>query len=65
MSEFHVAVTRLEKINKHPNADMLEITEVYGGYPCIIKAGTFNEGDLATYIPVDALVPANDKRFSF
>jgi RNA ligase (TIGR02306 family) len=41
----------------HPNADALDITTVHGGYPCIMKKGSFVEGDLAVYIPVDNLLP--------
>ena len=65
MSEFNVVVTQLGKIGKHPNADNLEITQVHGGYPCIIKAGSFKQGDLAAYIPIDAMVSIEDERFSF
>jgi hypothetical protein len=31
MSEFHVEVVRIGKIEPLPNADALEITQVYGG----------------------------------
>lgn len=57
MSEFHVEVVRLGKIETHPNADLLEITRVHGGYPCILKKGDFKEGDLAVYIPIDTTLP--------
>lgn len=29
MSEFHVEVVRVGKVEKHPNADSLSITKVY------------------------------------
>lgn len=57
MSEFHVEVVRLGPVTKHPNADSLAITNVHGGYPVICRLGEFEEGMLATYIPVDAVVP--------
>jgi RNA ligase (TIGR02306 family) len=57
VTDFHVDVVRLGKIEAHPNADALDITMVYGGYPCIIKKGSFKEGDLAVYIPVDTILP--------
>lgn len=59
MTDFHVEIVRLGKIEKHPNADALDITFVHGetGYPCIIKKDSFNEGDLAVYIPVDTTLP--------
>jgi RNA ligase (TIGR02306 family) len=62
MSEFHVNVVRLTNVQKHPNADSLYIAKIHGGYPVIFKGkefgGTFQEGDLAVYIPVDSVVPA-------
>lgn len=64
MSEFHVNVVRLGRIEKHPNADALSITNV-DGYPVILRTGEFREGDLAVYVPVDAIVPAGDERWSF
>jgi RNA ligase (TIGR02306 family) len=57
MSEFHVEVVRIGKIEPLPNADALEITQVYGGYPCIIRKGEFIEGNLAVYLPVDSVLP--------
>lgn len=65
MSEWHVQVVRLGKIEKHPNADTLSITEVLGGYPVILRTGSFREGDLAVYVPVESIVPADDSRWSF
>jgi RNA ligase (TIGR02306 family) len=56
MSEFHVVVTQLEKIGRHPNADTLEISTVCG-YPVIFKENQFKPGDKVVYVPVDALVP--------
>lgn len=62
MSEFHVNVVRLTNVQKHPNADSLYIAKIHGGYPVIFKGkeygGSFSEGDLAVYIPVDSVVPA-------
>lgn len=65
MSEFHVTVVRIGPIEKHPNADTLGITHVHGGYPVIVKLGDFKEGDLAVYVPVDAIVDGNRPEFSF
>lgn len=56
MSEFHVEVVRVGRIEEHPNADMLEVTRVYD-YPVIVRKGDFKEGDLAVYVPVDSVVP--------
>jgi len=64
MSEFHIQVVRVGKIEKHPNADTLGLTHVYD-YPVITRLGDFQEGDLAVYVPVDAIVPADDPRWAF
>lgn len=55
-TEFKVEVVQIGKCEKHPNADTLSITDV-GGYPVIFKTGEFREGNLAVYVPVDAVVP--------
>lgn len=60
MSEFHVRVVRVGKLDKHPNADSLSITDVEG-YPVIVKTGKFQEGNLAVYIPVDSIVPDTEQ----
>lgn len=67
MSEFQVRVVRIGDIEKHPNADSLSITHVggVGGYPCIIRTGDLRPGDLAVYVPVGALLPADDARWDF
>lgn len=57
MSEFHVEVVRIGLVEKHANADSLSITKIHGGYPVIFRTGEYNEGDLATYVPVDSIVP--------
>lgn len=56
MSEYHPQVVKLDRIEKHPNADSLSIAYVLGDYPVIIKTGDFVPGDLAGYIPLDAIV---------
>jgi len=65
MSEFKVEVVKLGKIEKHPNADRLEMTTVNNGYPVISQTGLWKEGDLAVYVPVDAIVPTDQERWSF
>lgn len=71
MTEFRIETVRIGPVVKHPNADTLSITNVYGaadgtgGYPCIFRTGDFKEGDLAVYVPVDALVPVDRPAFAF
>lgn len=63
-SEFQVRIVRIGPTQKHPNADTLTLTEIEG-YPVLFKTGSFNEGDLAVYVPVDALVPTDRPEFAF
>ncbi len=65
VGEFHVEVVRIGPVSKHPDADTLSLTMVRGGYPVIMRTGDFAEGDLAVYVPVDAVVPADDPRWEF
>lgn len=41
MSEFHVEVCLIENLEKHPNADTLDLATVRGGYTCCVKSGQF------------------------
>jgi hypothetical protein len=65
MSEFHIECVKIGEVTKHPNADTLSITMVHGGYPCIFRTGDYREGDLAVYVPVDALCPVAREEFRF
>src|SRR3990172_3174159 len=64
MSEFHIPIVKLGEIEKHANADSLGIVKVFA-YPCIVRLGDFKPGDLAIYVPVDAVVPTSDPHFAF
>ena len=55
MAEFACEVVRV-KVHPHPNADRLEIAQV-GDYQSIIGKGYIEDGDLAVYIPEQAVVP--------
>ena len=55
MSEFNVKVHRIT-IEEHPNADAIELA-IVGGYRSIVRKGDFKTGDLAVYIPEQAIVP--------
>ncbi len=63
-TEHEVRVVKLGAIRAHPGADALEITEV-DGRPCIVRLGEWAAGDLAIYVPIDAMVPVLDPRFAF
>ncbi len=58
MSSLIVEVVRINELEKHPNADTLLIATVRG-WKCIVKDGEFKLGDLAVYVPIDAVIPPN------
>ncbi len=55
MATFEVKVYKLN-ILPHPNADLLELAQV-GDYLSIIPKNHYKDGDLAVYIPEQAIVP--------
>lgn len=56
MSTLAVKGVRLEDIEKHPNADALDIVRI-AGYIAIVQKDRFKSGDMAVYIPEQAVVP--------
>jgi RNA ligase (TIGR02306 family) len=56
VSTFAVTVERIT-VTPHENADALELA-VVGGYRAVIAKGSFVTGDLAVYIPEQAVLPA-------
>jgi RNA ligase (TIGR02306 family) len=56
MAELIVEVCKIDKVERHPNADRLDIATVKG-WNCIVGRHEFKEGDLCIYIPVDAVLP--------
>lgn len=55
MSDFACSVIAVQ-IQEHPNADAIEIAKI-GDYQSIVQKGQFQDGDLAVYIPEQAVVP--------
>ena len=64
-SEFAVKVVRIDYLHEHTNADSLSIVHVWGGYPVVVRTEDWAVGDLAVYVPVDALVPVDQPEFAF
>ncbi len=56
MSDWQPQITRIKKVEKHPDADRLAIATVWD-YPVCIKLDEFKEGDLVGYIPIDTIMP--------
>lgn len=63
MSEFHVEVVRVESVEKHPDADSLDLVKVYD-YTLVAKHGEYAVGDLAVYLPLDSVMP-KDPQWEF
>lgn len=55
MSDWLVHLVRIGKIRKHPNADALDMTEIYG-QNIITKRDLYREGDLAVFLPPDSVL---------
>lgn len=56
MSDWLVHLVQIGKFGNHPNADSLDITQIYG-QNVIFKRGTYKEGDLAVFLPPDTCMP--------
>lgn len=56
MSKHSVDVIRITEIQKHPNADKLELV-IINGFTCCVGKGQFKVGDLAVYVEPDYVVP--------
>lgn len=57
MSTLIVEVCRIDKVLPHDNADALEIAQIKG-WQCVVPKDRYVAGDLVTYIPIDAVIPA-------
>jgi RNA ligase (TIGR02306 family) len=55
MSSFSVRVVSI-RVLPHPGADLLELAQV-DGYRAVVRKDQFQDGDLAVYIPEQAIVP--------
>lgn len=64
MSTFVCDVVVIPGFGDHPDADRLQLTQVYGSQ-VIFQRGQFQKGDKAVYIPVDALVDVSRPEFAF
>ena len=58
MSDWLVHLVQVDKFGKHPNADSLSITQVYG-QNVIFRTEGLKEGDLAVFIPPDSVLPTD------
>ena len=56
MSSLLVEIVEIDDIQKHPNADKLDVATVKGWF-CIVGRGQFQKGDKCLYIPIDSVLP--------
>lgn len=58
MSDWLVHLVQIGDFGKHPNADSLSITQIYG-QNVIFRSGTYQKGDLAVFLPPDSVLPSD------
>jgi RNA ligase (TIGR02306 family) len=58
LSELHVEVCKIDNVEKHPNADRLEIATVKG-WNCVVGLGQFQKDEVVVYLPPDSIIPAS------
>ena len=56
MSDLIVEATRVKDIQKHPNADKLDVA-IIKGWSVVVGKNQFKKGDSVIFVPPDALVP--------
>jgi tRNA-binding EMAP/Myf-like protein len=56
MSKLIVEICRVEKVEKHPNADKLSIVTIKG-WNCITGLDQYKVGDLVIFCPPDSIIP--------
>jgi RNA ligase (TIGR02306 family) len=56
ISTLKVEVVKIDDVLNHPNADRLSIA-VVKGWNCVVGKDSFKAGDIAVYIPIDAVLP--------
>ncbi len=52
-----VSVKRVTDIQPIPDADLIVVATVDGGWNCVVKKGEFNIGDLGVYFEIDSFLP--------
>lgn len=57
MTDWHPTIVKIEKLEKHPDADNLSIATVLENYPVIVKNDEFSVGELVCYFPIDTILP--------
>lgn len=61
MSDWINKVIKIEKLEKHPNADNLSIATVMGDYPVVCRTGQYEVGQLVGYLSIESIVPDTEQ----
>lgn len=56
MSDFYVKIEKIRDVQKHPNADRLDLVYI-NDWQCVAAKGEFRPGDLAIYFPIGSILP--------
>jgi RNA ligase (TIGR02306 family) len=64
MSDWLPKVVKIERIEKHPDADRLIIVTVSGDYPVVTNMVDLQVGDLIGYLNIDTIVPDTEEFYS-
>jgi len=51
-------IVKIDQVDIHPNADLLDICTV-GGWKCVTQRNQFSVGDLAVYCTIDSWIPTD------
>lgn len=51
------SVKKVTDIQPIPDADLIVVATVDGGWKCVVKKGEFNVGDLGVYFEIDSFLP--------
>ena len=56
MSSLIVEVSTIDAVQKHPNADAIELA-VIKGWQCVVPKGKYAAGAMVVYVPLDSVIP--------
>jgi len=59
MSDFKCEVIKVKEVVPHPNADKLEIVQVFDDYQVVSQKGLYKPGDVAVYFPEASILPVD------
>jgi tRNA-binding EMAP/Myf-like protein len=64
MSELKVEIVEISKVEKHPNADRLDIAYIKD-WTCVTQKDKYKKGDVALYIPIDSVLSEKLENYLF